>query len=413
MDFPQTTQSKFQNASTLTRQDLSVKEKLGSDFRQWQQVNRSRGQPSENSVTFKIMSYNVLAQDLLERHRNLYKDNAQSCLKWNFRFEKIYNEIKRHNCDILCLQEVQQNHLDSYYRKYLSELGYNTILYKKRTGDCPDGCAIFYNSNLFTLIESQTVEYFQPNVSVLNKDNIGLIAKFAPIGYEYCSFIVATTHLLYNPNRHDIRLAQIQLFLAEIDRVSFNVSHHVPVIITGDFNSMYNYAPVRLLLTAKCPFDNVQKNGLLPYQLGVSDNCQHVRLVAARRKKPYMSQEMQRKYVHLHHGDYPQATDNLKENNSLFNTGYLTHNFAFKSIYDNPSAEATTYQNRWLTVDYIFYSGRNASKSPNKNHFKEDKLVLLSRYSLPVGSKLPSVTIPNENLGSDHLSLMAEFKLIL
>jgi protein angel len=34
--------------------------------------------------------------------------------------------------------------------------------------------------------------------------------------------VVATTHLLYNPRRSDVRLAQVQLLLAEIDRLAYN-----------------------------------------------------------------------------------------------------------------------------------------------------------------------------------------------
>lgn len=61
------------------------------------------------------------------------------------------------------------------------------------------------------------VEYNQPFVSSLDRDNVGLIAKFRPLGARPAhkqSFCVATTHLLYNPKRHDVKLAQLAVLLA-------------------------------------------------------------------------------------------------------------------------------------------------------------------------------------------------------
>ena len=37
---------------------------------------------------------------------------------------------------------------------------------------------------------------------------------------QHSPILVATTHLLYNPKRTDIRLAQSALLLAELDRVA-------------------------------------------------------------------------------------------------------------------------------------------------------------------------------------------------
>lgn len=62
-------------------------------------------------------------------------------------------------------------------------------------------------------------------------------------------FVVATTHLLYNPRRQDVRLVQIQILLAELDRISkiHDIEANVPVILTGDFNLQPNTAPYNLL----------------------------------------------------------------------------------------------------------------------------------------------------------------------
>ena len=76
----------------------------------------------------------------------------------------------------------------------------------------------------FDLVDSAKVEYFQPGVPVLDRDNVGLILKLRPKtnlasggtgeDCEQTCLVVANTHLLYNPNRHDIKLAQTVLLLS-------------------------------------------------------------------------------------------------------------------------------------------------------------------------------------------------------
>ena len=41
-----------------------------------------------------------------------------------------------------------------------------------------DGCALFYNMNKISLLSHHSVEFCQPNVSVLDRDNVAVMAKF-------------------------------------------------------------------------------------------------------------------------------------------------------------------------------------------------------------------------------------------
>jgi len=65
------------------------------------------------------------------------------------------------------------------------------------------------------------VEYNQPGVSVLDRDNVGIVLRLSPRRNEDENVIVSTTHILYNKKRHDVKLAQVHLLLAEIERVSY------------------------------------------------------------------------------------------------------------------------------------------------------------------------------------------------
>jgi protein angel len=89
----------------------------------------------------------------------------------------------------------------------LKSTGY-TGKFKQRTGDKCDGCAVFWQSRRIQLLEDTSVEYFQPSVPLLDRDNIGLIVRLSVDGHQ---LVVATTHLLYNPRRNDVRLAQVKI----------------------------------------------------------------------------------------------------------------------------------------------------------------------------------------------------------
>lgn len=99
-------------------------------------------------------------------------------------------------------------------------LGYNGV-YKQRTRNHGDGCAIYYKNDKFVLKEKVTVEYNQPGISVLDRDNVGIVLRLSPRQNEQENVIVSTTHILYNKKRHDVKLAQVHILLAEIERVSY------------------------------------------------------------------------------------------------------------------------------------------------------------------------------------------------
>lgn len=64
---------------------------------------------------------------------------------------------------ILCLQEVQATHLESFYDKF-EQIGYCGV-YKQKTGHRHDGCAIYYKQNLFHLMDQVSVSVIPPHIS--------------------------------------------------------------------------------------------------------------------------------------------------------------------------------------------------------------------------------------------------------
>lgn len=120
---------------------------------------------------------------------------------------------------IICLQEVQKDHLNELLVSF--ETNGFSWLYKKRTHGKIDGLLLLYKKDLFNLLDSSKIEFYQSGIGLLDRDNVGLVAKFSLKQNPETKFIISTTHLLYNPRRSDIRLAQIQLLLAEIERLAY------------------------------------------------------------------------------------------------------------------------------------------------------------------------------------------------
>lgn len=78
---------------------------------------------------------------------------------------------------------------------------------------------------------------------------------------------MATTHLLYNPKRQDVRLAQTQLLLAEVERLSYHknsngTAKYWPIIITGDFNSTPDSPIYKLITEGYFKYDHLAERKL-------------------------------------------------------------------------------------------------------------------------------------------------------
>lgn len=114
---------------------------------------------------------------------------------------------------------MQQEHLKDFVKPF-EDKGYK-YLYKKRTNDKEDGLLLMYRSDTFNLLEYTNVEFFQSGIELLSRDNVAIIAKLSLKDSPHTKVVVATTHLLYNPKRNDVRLGQTQILLAELERIAF------------------------------------------------------------------------------------------------------------------------------------------------------------------------------------------------
>ncbi|KAG9282571.1 hypothetical protein AMEX_G1250 [Astyanax mexicanus] len=368
----------------------------------------------KQTFDFSVMSYNILSQELLLSNAYLYKHCNPRILEWRHRFTNIIKELERHNADIMCLQEVQEDHYQKQIKPTLESLGYHCE-YKRRTGRKPDGCAVVFRRDRFSLLSCHPVEYFRQGIPLLDRDNVGLILLLQPVdpSGSACSICVANTHLLYNPRRGDIKLSQLAMLLAEISRVArLADGGSCPVLLCGDFNSVPQSPLYRFIKESKLEYvgmpigkvsgqeessrgQRILEVPIWPPSLGISQRCQY----ELRSKEKNLQQEA--------------------SINSL-NKASIEHGLKLSSVYshnlkENGQPEITTCHSRTaITVDYIFYSAnqKDASGQTECSVPAERGLQLLARLALVTEAELGEVNgLPNQHNSSDHLPLIARFRL--
>lgn len=429
----------FESEEACFDSQMSLKDKYLLDrqrykaMRQWIRFKKEKlASNSEEFFILRLLSFNILAQCLLETYPFLYKGHDKRALSWKIRRQLLLQEILGAQANVICLQEMQQDHLEEFLVPF-RELGYNYI-YKRRTNEKRDGLLFLYRADQFILLDYAKVELYQSGIELLSRDNVGIIAKLAVKDSPDTQFVIATTHLLYNPKRNDVRLGQTQLLLAEIERIAFlentlTGAKYLPIILAGDFN-LVPYSGVYEFLTEgifeyegkgknlKHTMFRSLSNSLIPPRLCITDNCQHFNILKKRMRGEGSAKIM------LENSEEMLLEENLMGNSSSvygevnadtsdhqvievvrgcqakFSSGTLTHPFHFSSVYKHRNnqgqQEATTNQGSWITVDYIFYSN----------------VEPLEAYRLPTVEECNMLpTIPNFAVGSDHLCLGATFKV--
>ncbi|XP_051908121.1 protein angel homolog 2 isoform X2 [Hippocampus zosterae] len=379
------------------------------------------------ALDLSVMSYNILSQELLRANGYLYTHCPPAALRWSYRLRNLLAELRHYDADVLCLQEVQEDHFENQIRPALHTQGYECV-YKKRTGKKPDGCVVAFKTSRLCLLASKPVEFLRPGDALLDRDNVGLVVLLRPAGAGVDAsdvLCVANTHLLYNPRRGDVKLAQLAILLAEIGRLSrlSNGTAH-PVLLCGDFNST-PWSPLATFLTngrldyRHLPISTVSgqeygsrgqrllESPIWSPALGINQRCQYESTSAS--VTPSHScgaAAVEREISELTVQEVAQPTDADK----ALNSWRLEHVVPLRSCYppclppDGRAAVTTCHSRCAMMVDYILYT-------PCESLPGGRGLQLLGRLSLVGQPELEEVNgLPNVRHSSDHLPLLARFR---
>ncbi|KAM7277345.1 hypothetical protein ACFE04_019211 [Oxalis oulophora] len=239
----------------------------------------SRSKP--DGIRFRLVSYNMLAQAYVKS--SLFPHSPSPCLRWKARSHALLTVIKNLGADFLCLQELDE--YDEFYKDKIESDGYSS-LYIQRSGKKRDGCGTFYKRNCAELLIEEVIEYNDllntiqdetnpssdkvndkvptenTNADVKNaikapadpsrdlndprvrlkRDCVGIMAAFEIKEPFHHVVIVANTHLYWDPELADVKLAQAKYLLSRLAQFKTMVSDRFEstpsVIVAGDFNSI-------------------------------------------------------------------------------------------------------------------------------------------------------------------------------
>ncbi|MBA0865930.1 hypothetical protein Goshw_016509 [Gossypium schwendimanii] len=381
-----------------------------------------------SSGSFTVLSYNILSDSYASSE--LYSYCPSWALSWPYRRQNLLREIVGYRADIVCLQEVQNDHFEEFFAPELDKHGYQA-LYKRKTNEVYsgnihtiDGCATFFRRDRFSHVKKYEVEFNKAAQSLtevavqttqkkaalnrLVKDNVALIvvleAKFSNQGADnpgkrqllcvndmemlsmlipssiwlFFRFMKANTHVNVPQELKDVKIWQVHTLLKGLEKIA--ASADIPMLVCGDFNSVPGSAPHSLLAMGKVdpmhadllvdPLAILRPHSKLTHQLPlVSAYSSFLRGVG-------LGLEQQRRRMD------PTTNEPLFTN--------CTRDFIG-------------------TLDYILYTGRFIlpESIDSDSLTVESLLELLDEDSLRKDTALPS-----PEWSSDHIALLAEFRCV-
>ncbi|KAG0359725.1 Protein angel 2 [Podila minutissima] len=184
------------------------------------------------------MTYNLLSKTLCQLHEELYSNCHPRSLKWSTRCAALLREIESLDLDIYCFQELDEDDYTDQFEPKLRKLGY-TGFYQRRTGDRNDGCALFYRSQKVQAVLIRGVEFNQNRF--IGRDNVGIVAILEVTqGQSKKKVCVATTHILFNPRRGMVKIAQLKMLLESAQLLIEEQDEDIPLVLCGDMNASPN-----------------------------------------------------------------------------------------------------------------------------------------------------------------------------
>jgi CCR4-NOT transcription complex subunit 6 len=246
------------------------------------------------------MTYNILAETYATEDQHPY--TPTHFRKWEYRREKILEEILTADADIICLQEVEDLQFREFFVPRLRARGYEGQ-HKLKTraknvahSDAVDGCATFYRREKFQKEASFEVEYQTLAIEIIptgpgldrtiRRDNIALLLVLQMHSNGGSTkgrgpratkrILVCNTHIHWAPAEADVKLMQVQLLLREVQKVCRQFEDpHMPLLITGDFNSEPSNAVYQLLKNGRVGKEHADWNSDVNYGVFSAEGCSH------------------------------------------------------------------------------------------------------------------------------------------
>ncbi|KAJ4290894.1 Glucose-repressible alcohol dehydrogenase transcriptional effector [Kalmusia sp. IMI 367209] len=191
---------------------------------------------SDDQETVTALSYNILCDKYCTTSQ--YGYTPSGALSWDHRRETILAELRERNADILCLQEIDQESFNDFFRPALAHNDYKGMFWTKtrartmaeREAKLVDGCAIFYKNSKYVLLDKQLIDIAniainRPDMKgehdifnrVMPRDDIAVIA-FLENRATGSRLIVGNVHIFWNPVFTDVKMVQVAIVMESITK---------------------------------------------------------------------------------------------------------------------------------------------------------------------------------------------------
>lgn len=226
----------------------------------------------------RVLTWNVLADAYAYGQRHC----KSQALRFGRRFKQALGVIKRACADVLFLQEVDRL---NEWKRALHELNYECAV-ARRDNRCrgdpfapPDACVTAWRAEKFQLVSSKEIDYDDDVdgrdrlAKRYRRHNVGLICVLEARDRRHVVF--ANTHLHWDPEREDVKLAQMASFL----RVTASVAvADLPLVVGGDWNSTPTSDAVSLALHGNAKLNAYYGRKLLKSARKSSSSMRELRL---------------------------------------------------------------------------------------------------------------------------------------
>ncbi|XP_071446924.1 nocturnin isoform X2 [Hetaerina americana] len=317
----------------------------------------------------RVLQWNVLSQALGQENDN-FMCCPEEALDWQTRRFQMLEEILEYNPDVICLQEV--DHFGFLYRA-LSSVGYSGTFFPKPDSPClyvsgnngPDGCAIFFRTNKFTLIsvDTRVLEVWR-----VQSNQVAIITRLA-IRETGQQLLVCTTHLkarkgaLLSTLRNEQGRDLLDFVAKHTASTEAETGKRPPVLMCGDFNAE--------------PIEPVYSSILSDERLSLSS--------------AYAQYPVTPSAANMVNGNAENLPDGKGGRLTPLESGLREPPYTTWKVRESEGEVCHT-------IDYIFHS--------------QDSLAVEALLEFPTGEDIGPGRVPSLSYPSDHFSLVCDFHIL-
>jgi len=191
-----------------------------------------------------VLCYNTLADCLVREIAN-YNYASELYRSWEYRFDKLKEQLSTLHADVVCLQEVEIERWGEW-REFMDNEGYTGVMLNRQRSSGKNRRhqgitnAIFFRSRRFTLCWEQHCSRA-----------LGIALKwYSHAGREHKVYIV-NVHLEGHPYKPAERVHQVHTIIKSLEKENAGCAEEPDIVFCGDFNSTRWNAPWHYLYCGK------------------------------------------------------------------------------------------------------------------------------------------------------------------